>query len=172
MNGFNMATRCKGNRAGPAPRGWLLGVVSWFCLTLLSSAAVADEDRSRPRIVNGLNSHLLPTTGALLYPSSGGPINEDNAGSWCSGTLIGCETFLTAAHCVEEDSSPSRYWVFLQHGGIRSVKSIHSHPSYTSAGFPSYDVAVLKLGEPVHGIDPTEINTVASPSFGTSGIIE
>ena len=132
MNGFNMATRFKGNRAGPARMGWFLAVVSWFCLTLLSSAAVADEDRSRPRIVNGLNSHLLPTTGALLYPSSGGPINEDNAGSWCSGTLIGCETFLTAAHCVQEDSSASRYWVFLQHGGIRSVKSIHSHPSYTS----------------------------------------
>ena len=82
-----------------------------------------------PRIVNGLTTHGFPTTGALMYPSGGGAINENNAGSWCTGTLIGCQTFLTAAHCVEDDSHPSRYWVFLQHGGIRSVASIHSHPS-------------------------------------------
>lgn len=152
------------------------GIAALACAAalLLLAAGAGAVDPSQlggPRIVNGLNSHDFPTTGALLYPSTGGPINENNAGSWCTGTLIGCETFLTAAHCVEDDGNPSRYWVFLQHAGIRTVSSITPHPSYTSAGFPEYDVAVLKLGAPVTGIDPTELNTQASPPIGTEGTI-
>jgi hypothetical protein len=121
-----------------------------------------------PRIVNGLSSHDFPTTGALMYPGLPTNIHSGNADSWCSGTLIGCETFLTAAHCVEDSSNPSHYWVFLQHAGIRAVTSVVSHSSYS---FPEADVAVLKLGAPVEGIDPTEINTTMSPSFGTAGTI-
>ena len=145
----------------------LVGVIGMGALSTAVDAATSEDSR----IVNGLTTHGFPTTGALMYPSGGGAINENNAGSWCSGTLIGCQTFLTAAHCVEDDSNPARYWVFLQHGGIRSVTSIHSHPSYSSAGFPEHDVAVLKLGAPVTGITPTALNTVSSPGFGLSGQI-
>ena len=161
-------TRALTTRTG---RAFVSALAIGLAVTASLAMAADDERRAGPRIVNGLNSHGFPTTGALLYPSSGGPINEDNAGSWCTGTLIGCETFLTAAHCLEDDGNPNRYWVFLQHAGIRSVTSITPHPSYTSPGFPEYDVAVLKLGAPVHGIDPTELNTQASPPPGTSGII-
>lgn len=129
---------------------------------------IAGPAAASPRIVNGLNSHGFPTTGALMYPGLPTNINSSNADSWCSGTLIGCETFLTAAHCVEDSSNPAHYWVFLQHAGIRTVTSLVSHSSYS---FPEADVAVLKLGAPVEGIDPTEINTTMSPSFGTDGTI-
>ncbi len=120
--------------------------------------------------MNGEITHDFPTTGALLY-SSGGSINEDNAGSWCSGTLIGCNTFLTAAHCVESSSNPSRYWVLLQNAGIFQVTGIASHPSYS---FPTADVAVLSLSGPVTGISPTPLNLSANPAsvgFGLAGTI-
>lgn len=155
----------------PTRSAALGGLLAGLLLTAGLAGAADLSQLGGPRIVNGLNSHDFPTTGALLYPSSGGAINENNAGSWCTGTLIGCSTFLTAAHCVEDDGNPNRYWVFLQHAGIRAVTSITPHPSYTSAGFPEYDVAVLKLGAPVHGIDPTELNTQVNPPVGTEGTI-
>jgi len=132
----------------------------------IPSRAASDGD---PRIVNGLTTHDFPTTGALLY-GGGAPIALSNASSWCSGTLIGCSTFLTAAHCVEDDANPAAYWVFLQHSGLHAVTSVTKHPNYTSAGFPAWDVAVLKLAAPVTGIDPTALATT-SPPLGTTGTI-
>jgi hypothetical protein len=123
-----------------------------------------------PQIVNGLNSHGYPTTGMLLY-SGGAVIDGDNASSWCSGTLIGCRTFLTAGHCVEDDDRADRYQVYLQHSGVHAVSSITSHPSYMSYSFPLYDIAVIKLEESVTGIEPSPVNTIESPPVGTSGTI-
>src|SRR5947199_3174023 len=47
---------------------------------------------SRGKIANGLPTSDFPSVGQLLTA----------AGS-CSGTLIGCQTFLTAAHCLCTD---------------------------------------------------------------------
>ncbi len=52
--------------------------------------------------------------------------------------------------------------MFLQHAGVFSVTSVTSHPSYN---FLTADVAVLKLGSQVTGIDPTEINQIDPSSF-------
>lgn len=138
---------------------------------LVATVSLASVARAQyPRIVNGIGTHGYPTTGALLY-SQGGPINDDNAGSWCSGTLIGCETFLTAAHCVNGDMNPAAYLVYLQHAGIFPVSSIVKHPSFTMPTFPIADVAVLRLGTRVDGIDPTAVNQIdpvpAIPASGT-----
>lgn len=119
--------------------------------------------RSQPRIVNGLFTSEHATTGQLLSGS-----NPNTATSWCSGTMIGCNTFLTAAHCVEDDTNPNNYQVFLQHAGAFGVSSIRMHPNYN---FPVADVAVLKLSNAVTGIAPTPINTTQSPSFGTTATI-
>ncbi len=137
------------------------------CFTATTAAA---QFLPQPRIVNGVTSHDYPTTGQLLY-SEGGPISDGNQSSWCSGTLIGCETFLTASHCVEDDLDPTHYRVFLQHAGVFDVVSVTQHPSYTDAGFPEFDVAVMKLSAPVTAIDPSELNTSASPPFATMGSI-
>ncbi len=111
-----------------------------------------------PRIVNGLDTTDFPTTGALLYGSGGVPITADNAFINCSGTLIGCQTFLTAAHCVSTDLDPSHYWVYLQNAGIVSVSSVTYNPNYNPA-LSGNDVAIVKLAAAVTGIEPTAINS-------------
>ncbi len=122
-----------------------------------------------PRIVNGLDTQSYPAVGAMLC--AGSAINDNNAQLCCSGTLIGCQTFLTAAHCVDGDLNASHYWVYLQHGGLFSVSAVAEHPN---ANFPIADVAVLKLAAPVTGIAPMPINTVNNPAsvgFNLAGTI-
>src|SRR5436853_1187529 len=99
--------------------------------------------RPAPRIVNGVLTSDYPTVGALLRGTS-----ADTASTWCSGTLIGCSTFLTAGHCVE-GRVPTDFHVFLPNAGIFTVASIAQHPSYN---FPAADIAVLKLGAAVDGV--------------------
>ncbi len=142
--------------------GALLGVMFFLAMWAEPCAATF------PRIVNGVTSHGFPTTGALLHSFAG---DASAAAMICSGTLIGCRTFLTASHCVEDDSNPSHYFIFLQHAGVFAVTSVTQHPSYTTSSFPIYDVAVLKLASDVTGISPTAINqtdpTTFIPASGT-----
>jgi hypothetical protein len=88
-------------------------------------------------IANGLNSARFPTVGALLY----------GGGTVCSGTLVGPRLFLTARHCFPPSPDASRYAVYLQHGGIRTVAEIIPFPDRETV-----DLAVLKLHEAVTGI--------------------
>ena len=138
-----------------------------LCISLvvpaLARAEVLYLDGAGPRIVNGLRSQGFPTTGALLF---GG--NPATATTYCSGTMIGCETFLTAAHCVADNLNPASYTVFLQHGGVYSVSGIEVHQSYS---FPVADLALIKLSSPVSGISPTPIDTVGGHANGTGGMI-
>jgi secreted trypsin-like serine protease len=133
-----------------------------------------EEEVAFPRIVNGNLTSDYPTVGALVTPAE-----ESIAITICSGTMIGCDTFLTAAHCVCSSSGalcqagaaapePEDYLVFLQHAGFFSVQSIAVHPDYD---FPTADVAVLKLSQPLSAIPPTKINDVASPPAGSIGEI-
>jgi hypothetical protein len=130
-------------------------------------------DPTAPAIVNGLLTSAFPATGVLL---SGG--DPDTAIAWCSGTLVGCETFLTAAHCVCETNGagcqsgpgapdPGDWLVFFQHAGFFAVESVAIR---TDFAFPVADVAVLRLAAPVSGVAPTPLSASASP-FGTAGTI-
>jgi hypothetical protein len=127
------------------------------------SSAVA---ATAPEIVNGANSHQHPTTAAILYADGAG---VGAAAVGCSGTLIGCRTVLTAAHCVEGERA-SQVFVFLQHGGIFPVSRISLHPRWEAL---DADVAVLRLGTPVTGIAPSAINRFADPAAatGAAGVI-
>jgi hypothetical protein len=147
----------------------------FFLVVVLVLAAVPSLDarphrrwrlpsvRPLPRIVNGVLTSQYPTIGALMDGSSAA-----TASMICSGTLIGCETFVTAAHCVEDSLDPADYSVFLQHAGFFGVESVAIHPAYD---YPVADVAVLKLTAPVTGIAPTRIESTASPADGMSGMI-
>ena len=143
-------------------------VVAVAALCLAGVAAATERVRLdptvRPRIVNGVTTHAHPTTGALLY-SGGGVIDEDNAATRCSGTLIGCRTFLVAAHCVDDDAHAGHYWVYLQNAGIAAVSAVSLHPASSGATFPVSDVAVLHLADWVTGIGPTAINLVDPAPF-------
>ena len=132
-------------------------------LVFVLLATLPARAQLHPYIVNGLPTAQYPTVGALLDGN-----DFDAASLICSGTLIGCQTFLTAGHCVEGDLNPQHYSVFLQHAGFFAVTAVALHPTYH---FPVGDVAVLTLATPVTGISPTPIDTTAVPPFGAAATI-
>lgn len=133
------------------------------------------------RIVNGIPTNQQPTTGALLFV---GP-DTKNQFLECSGVLIGCRTFLTAAHCLctESDNAadcsrreladidPADLRVFLQHAGIFHVRELYISPDYDRGS--EADLMLVRLSERVDGIEPARINqTHGRPiSPGTSALI-
>ncbi len=142
---------------------------------LLAAAFTAGDARAveqapggTPRIVNGLETQSHPTVGALLWKPAPGVYYE-----LCSGTLIGCSTFLTAAHCVCDGNTfgqcgtpdPSSFAVYLQNVGIVDVAQVGVNPSFafSSRG----DVSVLRLASATTGVRPTKVNTIRRPSYGT-----
>jgi hypothetical protein len=148
----------------------VMGSLAWCG----SAGAEAVGDLPQPRIVNGVDSTEFPTTGALLFGA-----DPNGAYVTCSGTLVGCHTFVTAAHCVCDGigsecqggvfgPEPALHFVFLQHGGLFAVSDIAVHPDYD---FPVADVAVLTLTAAVNGIAPTPINTTMAPPAGSTATI-
>ena len=137
---------------------------SWLVIVVLAGACAADglpEDAddvgtaARP-IVNGTLTADFPATGMLLGGSTEG-------GMFCSATLIGCDTVLTAAHCVCSGTgsecsatTPAQpTFVFFQNAGFFAVESVEVNPAYNEA--IEYDAAVLHLAEPVTGIRPAPV---------------
>ena len=129
-----------------------------------------DAERSSLPIVNGDLTSAYPSAGALLFGSS-----PAESTIQCSGTLIGCDTFLTAAHCVCPTDGPDCQGgtpvepmrVFFQNAGFFEVTSARVHPGFN---FPDNDIAVLTLAQPVTGITPTPLQDSA-PGMGTDGVI-
>jgi hypothetical protein len=146
------------------PRNLRLALV---CI-LLATCDTAATAQPRPLVVNGNFSQHHPTTGALLVDVGG------HLTGTCTGTLVGCDAFVTAAHCVCSGDisctpNPAPYRVFLQHAGIFNVAGITVHPSYLFS--EHNDIAVVTLSAPVTGISPAAINTGGSPPHGTAGTI-
>lgn len=137
-------------------------------LLLVLSASAGAEPPPVSRIVNGVVTQDRPTAGALLYA-----YGSNYYQAICSGTLIGCQTFLTAAHCVCVGSTygscgiaaPGKYSVYLQDVGIVDVAAIDVDPTFSFGN--RGDVAVMTLASPVTGIAPTPISTSLRPPLGT-----
>lgn len=142
---------------------------------MAAAAGDAPPSAVMPRvpIVNGVVSSDFPSVVALIDPASGALI--------CTGTLIGCQTVLTAAHCVcQSDGAgcqdpggdlldPTGIQVFSQHGGFFDVASVSVAPAFEFGA--ASDVAVLRLAAPVNGVAPTPINTLEDPAPGSAGTI-
>jgi hypothetical protein len=144
----------------------------------MADATLVDPLGSYPRIVNGAVTWQTPATAALLSGAS-----ANTASFTCSGTMIGCRTFLTAGHCVcpaptsgiddfEHCASAgypraARLHVFVQHAGLFAVESVVLHPGY---GFPTSDLAVVTLAQPVEGVIP-EALAPRAPLVGEAGTI-
>lgn len=116
------------------------------------------------KIVNGIPTNAFPAAGALLRGS-----DPATAKSHCSGTLVGCNTFLTAAHCVEEDTDAKNYVVFFQHGGFYEIENIQ-WPTKEYV-FPTADIAVLTLRRSVERIEPMAIEQQGAPTAGTEAFV-
>ncbi len=123
--------------------------------------ADAEVEALRNRIVNGQLTHRHPTTGALLLGLKG-----VEPGSWCTGTLVGCSTFLTAAHCFDDDPAKEHYRVFFQHAGFFAVDGYEIHKDYA---FPDDDIAVVRLTDPAAGIPPSRLNSIQRVAAGAPG---
>lgn len=154
--------------AKPVSARW--GVVA---AVLVAVARAASSAPVAAPIVNGAPTADYPAVGALLKGGS-----PDVASTECTGTLVGCRTFLTAAHCVCATTgadcqgagapAPDGRFVYFAHAGFVAVESIAVHPDYA---FPVADLAVVRLADAVTAIDPAPLNVAGNPPFGTSGTI-
>lgn len=140
------------------------GVALGLVLLLVGHVGAARE----PRIANGVSTTDRPATGALLLGTPALQI--------CTGTLVGCNTFLIAAHCVcDENGSTcnpdeSVHEVFFQHAGRFPVAQITPHPDFIDFPSAENDLALVTLDAPVTGIAPIPLASTPPP-FGTEGTL-
>ena len=90
----------------------------------------------------------FPSVGLLLKVDSATPEGNPR----CSGTLVGFDTFVSAAHCLEAESD---YLVYLQHAGLFPVKKARGYcEEEKGVAYPCspdgyhdalHDLAVFKL---------------------------
>jgi hypothetical protein len=141
--------------------------------TPIEPIASPQERRSRqlesssspsPRIVNGLS-------GTGRFPPVGWMLRRDT-GTNCSGTLIGCDKFLTAAHCaVDPPLDPAQTSVFFQTVGWVGVTSAVVSPHWDPSILGDGDLAILTLSPAVTGIAPALVNNTVKPALLTDIVI-
>src|SRR5262245_2258787 len=141
-----------GGAAPASPRLRSSGVAAIVLIAAAFAARATAETPAAAPIVDGVLTTAYPPVGAFLAGT-----DPATATTECSGVLVGCQTFLTAAHCVCESSgamcqgasapAPDTALVFFDHAGFFSIASIAVPSAYV---FPTAaDVAVVRLAAPV-----------------------
>jgi len=131
------------------------------------------------RAEDGVTPIVLPIINGVVTADFPSVAELAQFGRGCTATLIGCQTALTAAHCIcdltpaaqcnaDSDLLDVPRNLLLQSAGIVAVASVDVDPTYR---FPKNDLAVLHLAAPVTGIAPSPINAASKPAIGTSATI-
>lgn len=95
-------------------------------------------------IVNGYIDNGHPFVG-MVYSGTTGP---------CTGTLIGPQTVLTAAHCMTDATAEFYIDAAVYTGQVRK------HPSFNPNTL-DYDVAVIRLNYPISSVSPAGLSLEA-----------
>lgn len=149
----------------------------------MTVSSLATQSRTVPRIVQGSLTSGFPAVGALLVGDlTTGVGDGSQATPGCTGTLIGCNMFITAAHCVcgadfstggcAAGANPPEarlFGAFFPHAGFYNATSVAVDPDYdinASIG----DIAIVHLAGPVTGIQPAMLAD-RSPQPGEMGTI-
>lgn len=137
--------------------------------TSLKRRSTLDQHKRKRRIVNGLATYGHSAVGVLLLKGT----DSQAATIKCTGTLVGSDKFLTAAHCISDLMTGSSYLVFLQELGFFEIKEkIFWEPTKYDNKNLHYDIAMLTLKRPACGIAPIAINeNLAAPAINRIGTI-
>jgi secreted trypsin-like serine protease len=161
-------------------RGGLLLVLPVLVLGVLAAGPVSASGPDQ-RIIGGtpVPAGKYPFQAALLGQTFG---SDDWARQFCGGSLIGPDTVLTAAHCVDFiGSGPDaelnirdfrvvvgRTVLTTHQGQKRHVTSIAIHPRWDpSTG--QFDAAVVTLDAPIKGITPIKLVTPGTDALQRPG---
>ena len=144
----------------------LLLLVAPVACSASAPAPVASEEevtagRQRSPIVNGQATSDYPQAGALLIQGQ----------AFCTGTLIGPRTVLTAGHCVKgQDASQMSFGIGASQYQLDTeipVVAAEAHPQFDMQQLVN-DVAVVTLGQDAP-LDPITLNPSMDDSWvGTS----
>jgi hypothetical protein len=173
-----MTPTCTANRRFAAPmRRTTIIALTALLLVSLPAASFGQDLVSRPlkpvanaeKIVNGELTWGAPSVVDIVFLSGNFTL--------CTGTLIGCQTVLTAAHCVCagntfdscETPDPTDYRIFGQNFGFAEVDSITVNPGFEFGA--TSDFAIMTLTQPVSGIGPSAINTTGKPAASSQARI-
>ncbi len=156
-----------------------LALAAGFWIAVCGAAPAPATAAPLPRIVNGTATAGYPSTGLLLIYTDA---TRTAIGAFCSGVLIGCHTFLTAAHClcpVGADTAatclssglvpPSALQVLLTNGGFFDVEGDAIDPQFNFAA--GGDLGIVSLSRDANGIGPSPINRLLKPPLATPGTI-
>jgi hypothetical protein len=135
----------------------------------------------------------FPAVVAILQDESQDP--NPRFAPWCSGTLIAPNVVLSAAHCFCEYDLQQKYTrgvpckngkftlqngkqvatldpsfrrVFFQHVGSREIERVEIRDDYD---FPTADLSLVFLKEPIWDVTPAEINLTGPVAQGTTSMI-
>jgi V8-like Glu-specific endopeptidase len=81
--------------------------------------------------------------------------------NFCTGTLVGNKTVVTAAHCINAYGAGNFYWVLFGSDADAPTKRVQVQSQVRDSRYDgdSYDFGVIQLKDVVIGIAPIELNT-------------